>query len=147
MFVNHDDRVPKYTFFPTDEYIMSYQVQQTDGVIEIRITGPTSKHEVFRAFLDIERLDPEGELADVWWFSEESQIPLADFHEIAIAAHKVQPTRPRCDKTALVAVDQLQYAQMELYRLEASFLPRDIRVFMCREEAMAWIRGVKPAKE
>lgn len=43
------------------------------------------------------------------------------------------------NKTAIVAAGEFQKAQLELYRLEASILPFEIRVFRSRDEAVKWL--------
>ena len=88
---------------------------------------------------ELSRKDPRKECPDLWLFSEESHVPFAHFNEIARAIKGLIPRDAVGNKTAMVAANAFQKAQIEMYPAEASILPFNIQLFGSRTEAVEWL--------
>jgi hypothetical protein len=119
---------------------MPYQIEMKDGFFEVSVTGETSKQEILGIIRELSCLDRGKQRPDLWHFSRESQLPFVYFADIAEGTGKMLPRGSSGSKTAIVAVDAFQEAQLGMYRSEASFLPFPIRVFQSRDKAIEWIR-------
>jgi hypothetical protein len=118
---------------------MAYQIEKKEGFFEVRISGETSKSEILEVIRELDRRDRGKKFPDLWLVAEESQVPFMHFSEIAQGVRSLLPRDFVGNKTAIVAAGEFQKAQFELYRLEASILPFEIRVFRFRDEAVKWI--------
>ena len=121
---------------------MPYEIEKKDSFFEVRVSGETSKFEVLAIIRELERRDPVKKFPDLWLVAGESQLSFHDFGEIARAIGRILPRGADGSKTAIVAADAFQKAQLEMYPPEASsHLPFEIRVFSCRDEAVGWIKS------
>jgi len=120
---------------------MAYQIEEKEGFFEVRISEETSKDEILNIIRELDRRDRGKKLPDLWLIAEESQVPFVEFSEIAKGIRKLLPHDAPGNKTAIVVAGELQKAEMELYRSEASILPFEIRVFRSRDEAVKWIKS------
>ena len=125
---------------------MAYKIEAKDGYVEVQVTGRTTKHEIIEILRELSRRDPRKETPDLWLVESESQVPLADFIEIALAVGKLLPPGIVGARSALVAADHFQMAEMQMYRLESSFLPFELGVFHTQAEALAWLRDPEPTR-
>ncbi len=120
---------------------MAYELEQHEGFIEAHLSGETSKYEILQTVGEIARMDPRKDLADLWCFEGDGQIPFQDFFEIAEAIRKKMPEHTLGVKTALVVADAFHQAQLEFFVAEASILNLDMQIFQSRDEAVSWIMG------
>lgn len=118
---------------------MAYEIEKQDGYFEVRVSGETSRYEVLEIIRELHTRDCGKKFPDLWLMAEESQVPFAHFSEIAQAIGRLLPVDAVGEKTAIVAADEFHMAQFEMYRSEASHLPFPIRVFLSRDEAVAWL--------
>ena len=123
---------------------MGFEIQKQDGIFEVCVSGRTSKHEILCAIAELVRRDPGKRHPDLWTVAAGVQVPYPHYAEIAEAIGRVFAQPPISRKSAIVASDDFQKAQLELYRLEASMLPLDIRIFRSRDEAVAWLKSPEP---
>ena len=123
---------------------MAYQVRDLGGIIEVSVTGETSKEEVMRAVHELQRRDPEKRCADLWLVASECMLPFHEFHQIAESILSLCTPGMTGNRSAIVADGEFQAALMEMYQGEAAILPYEIGVFRCREKALAWLRSAAP---
>lgn len=118
---------------------MAHEIETHEEFLEVSLSGQTSKYEILQIIGELARRDPGKELADLWILATDSQVPLPDLIEIAETIKKRLPPESRGRKTAFVATDAFQKAQLQLYVAEASVLGLDMRIFPSRDEAVTWI--------
>jgi hypothetical protein len=123
---------------------MAHEIEKKDWYIEVRVSGPTSKHQILNIILQLNAMDPGKKLPDLWIFSWESQVPLVHFHDIARIIRQILPKHAVGSKSALVADGEFQKAQLELYQTEAAILPYPVGVFRSTEEALEWLKSPTP---
>ena len=120
---------------------MGYTIEKLDGFFEVRLSGPGSKFVIFKAIADLMRQDPKKEYPDLWIVAPEFQVPYSEFGGIIRALSYVFTLSLVSKKTALVADNDFQAAELELYRKEISHrLPIDMRVFRTLDAAATWIK-------
>jgi hypothetical protein len=119
---------------------MPYRIQKTDGFVEIYLWGETSPGEVLVVLRRLHDLAPSKELSDLWIFSSECVIPCEAYQTIVKAAQSLCCTGMIASRSAIVAADQFQKAQLELYLREAQNLPFEIGAFTERDEAVEWLK-------
>ena len=120
---------------------MGHEIEKRDGFFEVRLFGEPTKFELLLIIAELSIKDPGKRHPDLWVMGAEVLIPYASFRGIAEGIAFAFVTPPVAKKTAIVAADAFQKAQCELFRLEASVLPLDIRVFQSYEEAVAWVKS------
>jgi hypothetical protein len=120
---------------------MGYEIDQRDGFFEITLSGDPTKFEILNAFAELVRRDPQKRYPDIWIVAPEVRIPYMDYSQIAGAIASVHTKPTILKKSAIVAADAFQKAQLELFREEMSSLPLDLQVFQSRDEAVAWIKS------
>ena len=120
---------------------MGYSIEERDGIFEVRLYGEISKFEILMVIAELCRKDPGKKHPDLWIIAAEVQIPYAYFKGISEAISFAFAQPPVSRRSAVVAADAFQKAQLELYRQEASSLPLEIRVFLSYEEAVAWVKS------
>ncbi len=119
---------------------MPCQIEKKDGFFEVCVSGETSKSEVLRVVQELHRLDSGKKFPDLWVIARESEVPFVHFAEIAESIRKLLPRGAVGNRTAIVAADVFHEAQLDMYRAEASILPFPVRVFLCRDEAVKWLK-------
>ena len=120
---------------------MGYTITKQDGFYEVQLSGHGSKAVFFKAMADLIRRDPKKKYPDLWIVAPEFQVPYVEFGRIAGALSHVFTKSLISKKTAIVVDNDIQKAQLELYRLELSrCLPIDMQVFRTNEAAIAWIK-------
>ena len=120
---------------------MGHEIEKRDGIFEVRLFGEVSKFELLLTVAELTIKDPGKRHPDLWIIGPEVQIPYVRFKGIAEGISFAFVKLPASRKTAIVAADEFQKEQCELYRLEATVLPLDIRVFLSYEDAVAWIKS------
>ena len=120
---------------------MGHEIEKRDGIFEVRLFGEVSKFELLLTVAELTIKDPGKRHPDLWIIGPEVQIPYARFKGIAEGIGFAFTKPPASRRTAIVAADEFQQAQCELYQTEASALPLDIRVFLSHEDAVAWIKS------
>jgi hypothetical protein len=123
------------------ESFVSYRIQEHDDLMEIEVWGSTSVWEVLGILYKLHRNDPHKETPDLWILSAESIIPISGFARVVnglqvLCANLIQGCR-----SAVVTENEIQKAEMEMFREEAQGLPYEIGVFTSREEAVVWLRS------
>jgi hypothetical protein len=118
---------------------MAYQIEKKDGFFEIRITGATSKYEIFEVIKELDRLDHGKKFPDLWVIARESKVPLMHLAEIAQGIRALLPRDAAGNKSALIADGEFHKAQLEMYRADAAILPFEIRVFDSYAKAVKWL--------
>jgi hypothetical protein len=120
---------------------MGYTIEKVDGFLEVRLSGKGSKLVLFKVIAELMRKDPKKKYSDLWIVDREFQVPYMEYRGIAKALSHVFPKSPVTNKTAIVADNDFQKAQIELYGLELSrYLSINIRAFLTIEEAVVWIK-------
>ena len=120
---------------------MGYTIKKLDGFYEVQLSGQGSKFVLLKIIADLIRRDPKKKYPDLWIIAPEFQVPYVEFGGIAGALSHVFTKSLISKKTAVVVDNDLQKAQLELYRREVSrSLPIDIQVFRTVEPAIAWIK-------
>jgi hypothetical protein len=120
---------------------MPYKIQEIDGYVEVSVWGETSKWEVLEVIRELQRRDTRKEVSDLWLLSKECMVPFTEFSEIAEAVKSLCTSGMIGSKSAIVAEDELQRAQLEMYRAEAAILPFEVRVFRSRDDAVQWLKS------
>ena len=120
---------------------MPYKMQKIDGFVEVSVWGETSKWEMLEAVWELRLRDPCKKVSDLWIVSGECMVPFDEFPEIAETVQSLCTPGMIGSKSAIVASDELQRAQLELYRAEAAILPFEIRVFRSRDDAVRWLKS------
>ena len=121
---------------------MGHAIEKRDGICEVRLFGDVSKFELLLIVAELSFKDPGKRHPDLWIIGAEVQIPYARFKGVSEGIRFAHVKPPASRRTAIVAADELQRAQCELFRVEAiAALPLDIRVFMSYEEAVAWVQS------
>jgi hypothetical protein len=120
---------------------MGYTIEKLDGYLEVRLSGNGSKLVLFKVIAELMRKDPKKKYPDLWIVDQEFQVPYGEYSGIAKALSHVFTKSLVPNKTAIVADNDFQKAQIELYGLELSrCLSINIRAFLTIEEAVAWIK-------
>ena len=122
---------------------MEYKIEKKETFFEINISGEVSIFDVLAVVEELAGKDPRKHYPDLWIVAPEIEIPYSQYRNIAQAIDKLFIEPPIADKTAIVAADQFQKAQLEMYQQEASNLPLDIQIFTSRDDAVAWINGTE----
>lgn len=120
---------------------MGHVIEKRDCFIEVRIYEEVSKYELLLIIAGLSIRDPGKKYPDLWVIGPEVQIPYARFKGISEAIGFAFSKPPAARRTAIVAADEFQRTQCELYRLEAAALPLEIRVFLSYEDAVAWVKS------
>jgi hypothetical protein len=121
--------------------MMSYKIQEIDGYVEVSVWGETSKWEVLEIIRELQRRDPCKKVSDLWIVSGECMVPFTELSEIADAVKSLCTPNMIGSKSAVVAANELQRMQLEMYRAEAAMLPFEIGVFKSREDAVQWLKS------
>jgi hypothetical protein len=120
---------------------MGYEIEKQDDFFEVRLSGDGSKFLILKAIAALMRRDPRKKHPDVWILAPEFQVPYVEYNGIARALSHVFTKSLVSKKTAIVADNDFQKAQLELYGQELSHcLPINMRVFLTIEEAVVWIK-------
>ena len=119
---------------------MPYRIQERDGFSEIHVSGETSKWEVLKAIRQLRDRDPRKETSDLWVISNTSMVPFAEYSTIVEAVRSLCSSDMIGNKTAIVAADELQKAELDMFRSQAEALPFEMRVFISRDEAVEWLK-------
>jgi hypothetical protein len=120
---------------------MGYTIEKLDGFLEVRLSGKGSKLVLFKVIAELMRKDPKKKYPDLWIVDPGFQVPYVEYNGIARALSHVFTKSLVSKKTAIVADNDFQKAQLELYRQELSHcLPINMRVFLTIEEAVVWIK-------
>jgi len=120
---------------------MGHVIEKRDGFFEVRLFDDVSKFELLLIIVGLSIKDPGKKYPDLWVIGPEVQVPYARFRGISEAIGYAFDKPPAARRTALVAADEFQRTQCELYRLEAAALPLEIRVFLSYEDAVAWVKS------
>lgn len=126
---------------------MACAIEEKDGLVEVHVTGETTPHELVAAVREIQRRYPRKEVSDLWLLSKRSLVPFVAFRGIVDAIARFWRPGTAASPSAIVAEDEFQRAQLELFRAEASSLPYPMGVFASREQAVAWLQGSAPRPE
>jgi len=120
---------------------MGYEIEKRDGIFEVRLYGDISKFEILMVIAELSEKDPGKKHPDLWIIGADVQVPYEYYKGIseAIGFAFVQP--PEAKRSAIVIADENQQAQLEMYRVEASSLPLDLRIFRSYEDAVAWLKS------
>ena len=121
---------------------MGYEIEKQDDFFEVRLSGDGSKFVILKAVAALMRRDPRKKHPDVWILAPEFQVPYVEFSAIARALAYVFTQSLVSKRTGIVADNDFQYAQLDLYRLEVCrSIPVDLRIFRSRDAAIAWIKN------
>ena len=120
---------------------MSYRIERRPHWIEVQVWGDVNKAEAMEAVRRLRSMDPHKRISDLWVVGEGCVIPLADYATIVASVRALCPADMVGSKSAIVVHDQLQKAQMDIYRREAASLPFAIGVFLSKTDAEAWLTG------
>ncbi len=122
---------------------MEYKIEKKETFFEINVSGEVSIFDILAIVEKLAGKDPGKHYPDLWIIAQEVEIPYSQFRSVAKSIEKLFVTPPISDKTAIVAADYFQKAQLDMYRQEASNLPLDIQIFTSRDNAIAWINNTK----
>ncbi len=120
---------------------MAIQIQAAGEFIEVTVTGEVSKWEIMDALGKLQKLDPRKARCDLWTLGPEVVIPFSEFASIIGMTLKLTTEDFVGNKSAVVASDDFQRAEVDMYRMEAKTLPYPIGSFTSRDEAIAWLRS------
>ncbi len=125
-----------------EKELMGYEIEKQDGFFEVWLSGDGSKSLVLKAVAALMLRDPRKKHPDLWVLGPRFQVPYIEFSAIAEALARVFSSSLISKRTAIVASNPFQYAQLEMYREEVSCrIPVDLRTFASRDEAVVWIRN------
>ena len=116
---------------------MPYRIEEVDAIFEVHVSNPTSRWEILQAVEEIAAKDPRKERCDLWCFSNEAIVSLAEYPEIARAIKGLCPPDMVGNKTALLVSSELQRVAANMYRSDAAHLPFEIGVFTSRRMLFA----------
>lgn len=120
---------------------MPIQIQSGGEFVEVTVSGEVSKWEIMDALGKLRILDPRKERCDLWMLGPEVVIPFAEFASIIGMTMSMATGDFVGNKSAVVASDEFQLAEADMYRMEAKGLPYPIGVFTSRDEAVKWLRS------
>ena len=121
---------------------MGYEIEKQDDFFEVRLSGDGSKFLILKAIAALMRRDPRKKHPDVWILAPEFQVPYVEFGAIARALVYVFKPSLVTKTTGIVADNDFQYAQLDLYRLEVCrHIPVNLRIFRSRDAAIAWVKN------
>lgn len=118
---------------------MACEIDKKDTFFEINISGKISTFDILAVVYKLSKLDPGKHYPDLWSISPEVQVPYSQFNKIAVAIGNLFMKPPVSKKSAFIACDAFQEAQLEMYKQAAYKLPLDIQIFTSREDAISWI--------
>jgi hypothetical protein len=120
---------------------MAHRIEDIGGILEVKVWGDTSKQDLLAIIMELQRRDPGKKCMDLWMIDSDCIIPFSEFHRIVEGIHSLCPPGMVGSRSAIVAFDSFQQAQLEMYRAEASILPFEMRVFGSRADAVEWLRS------
>ena len=119
---------------------MPYEINKTKELVEVRLSGKTTERELLEIIGRLQAEDPRKTLCDMWVLAPETLVPATSYPEIAQTIEYICSADLEGARSAIVAANELQKAQVELYTIEAADLPFEIRVFRSEDEARAWLK-------
>ena len=120
---------------------MGYEIEKRDGIFEVRLYGDISKFEILMVIAELSEKDPGKKHPDLWLIGADVQVPYEYYKGISEASGFAFVQPPEAKRSAIVIADENQQAQLEMYRVEASSLPLDLRIFRSYEDAVAWLKS------
>ncbi len=122
---------------------MPYEIVEKEDLVEVRLSGETTRWELMEAIHHLHRRDPCKKTSDLWVVSADVVVPAA-WHALLVSTTKNLCTPDMVGaRTAILAADQLHKAQFDMYRTEAQRLPFEIKVFTSRKKAERWLARSK----
>ena len=106
---------------------MPFEIERGEDIVEVTVSGTPTRWELLEAFRELQQEDPRKEMPEVWTLAENTVFPIEWHTPAADAVKKLCPSGMVGARSAVVACDRLQKAQIELYAQEARRLPFEIR--------------------
>ena len=117
------------------------KLRKKPDFFEVNISGPTSKYEMVEALGLLIRKNPGKTRPDLWTFSEETTMSLEIFSAVSESLSYATP-HPVEPRSALLAANDFQKAQLLLFLPAVKHLPFEIDVFTSRDEALRWAAAI-----
>ena len=118
---------------------MPCEIHERDGYFEVRVPTGATMFDLLKTVGELSQRDQTKRLCDLWLFEKDVQLSYNLFAGTAQAIQRLCPPGMKGNRTAIVAADAFQQAQLELYRAEATRLPFEIRVFSDQATALRWL--------
>ena len=119
---------------------MTCEIQRKANHVEVHVSGTLSHWDVLKTIHDLHKHDPHKKTPDLWVLHPELNFSMYSFPVIVQGILKLTARLMKngCN-SAILAADEFQRAELDMFCREAAVLPYEVRCFTSHGKALEWL--------